>query len=299
MIVNAKTFVAMVVIALLTCVTQGSFAQDDTVKISVSGSDTMNLLTQRLAEEYMKAHPNVEISVRGGGSGVGIRDLITGQVALAQASRKMKPEEVQQAKDNGYEPEEHIVALDGIALAVNADSPVKELSQGQIKAIYTGAVQRWNQFNPAWPDERIVVFSRESSSGTYHFFKEKVLDKADFTSNTSYLAATAAVANSVKNDKNAIGFGGVAYFVRTEGIRVLAVKKDKDAPAVTPVETVDGEIHVNLSVIQDGSYSISRPLQYYTREKATGEIGAFLEWIKSDEGQKIVQKMEYIPLGKE
>jgi phosphate transport system substrate-binding protein len=270
---------------------------DQKVKITISGSDTMNLLTQRLAEVYMKQHPNVEITVRGGGSGVGIRDLIDGLVDIAQASRKMKDIETERAQANGYDPQIHIVGLDGIAVAVNENSPVKELSKNQLKAIYTGAVTNWKQLNPEWPDARIVVFSRESSSGTYFFFKEHVMDDEAYTDSTSYLAATAAVTNAVKNEANGIGYGGVAYFVRTDGIRVLGVKADKDAPAVRPV-LEDGH-HVDLPAIQTGRYPISRTLQYYTRNQATGAAKDFLDWIKSDAGQKVVEEMEYIPLGSE
>lgn len=272
---------------------QNAHAQEKTT-ITISGSDTMNLLTQRLAEEYMKTHPNVEISVRGGGSGVGIRDLMDGLNDIAQASRKMKPEEIEAARDNGFNPTEHVVALDGLAIAVNASNPVSELSTGQIRAIYTGAVTKWNQFNPEWPDEPIVLFSRESNCGTYDYFKEHVMQGADFAPNTSYLAATAAVANSVAREKNAIGFGGISYFVRPEGLKVLSVTEKKGEKAVSPVA---GDGHVDLKAIQTGTYPVSRPLQYYTPDEPTGEVKAFLDFVKSAEGQAIVEKMEYIPLG--
>ncbi|CAN5168828.1 phosphate ABC transporter substrate-binding protein [soil metagenome] len=263
-------------------------------KIAISGSDTMNALTQRLAEDYGNAHPNVEIAVRGGGSGTGIADLMNGLNDIAQASRKMKPEEIEQAKKNGLAPTEIVVALDGIAIAVHKDSPVKELSLGQLKAIYVGAVKRWNELDPAFPDQPIVLFSRESNCGTYDFFKEHVLLKADFASNTSYLAATAAVANAVGNDKSAIGFGGVAYFVHAENVRVLAIKKDKAAPAICPVD-VEKKM-VNLAVIQDGTYAISRPLQYYTPHPPAGAVKEFLDWVLTAEGQAVVLKEDYIPL---
>ncbi len=268
-------------------------AQEKT-RISISGSDTMNVLDQRLAEEYMKKHPNVEISVTGGGSGRGIADLIEGLNDIAQASRKMKPEEIQKAKDNGYDPQEHVVALDGLAVVVNAANPVKELSLGQVKAIYTGAVKKWSDLDPAYPAEEIILLSRESNCGTYDFFKEHVLEKADFAKNTSYLAATAAIANSVGKDKNAIGFGGIAYFVHGANVKVLPIKGGKDKPAICPIDPE--KHHVRFDVIQSGQYPISRPLQLYTREEATGEIKAFVDWVKGPEGQKIVEQVEYIPL---
>lgn len=270
-------------------------AQDRAARINVSGSDTMNLLTQRFAEAYQRATPGVEISVRGGGSGVGINDLMEGLVDIAQSSRSMKPQELERMRAAGKTVEEHIVGLDGLAVAVHASSPVRELSLNQIKAIYTGSVQRWSQLNPAWPDERIVVYSRESNSGTYDFFKEHVLRGADFGNGTSYLAATAAIANSVGDNRNAIGFGGIAYFVRVPNARIVAVSAGRGQAAVLPVD--ESGTHPNYTVIQDGSYPIARPLQYYTTTAASPAAKAFLAWMKTPEGQKIVEQIEYIPLG--
>ncbi|HMZ50855.1 MAG TPA: PstS family phosphate ABC transporter substrate-binding protein [Candidatus Sumerlaeota bacterium] len=268
-------------------------AQKNT-SIAISGSDTMLSLTQKFAEDYMKKHPNVQISVTGGGSGRGIADITEGLVEIAQASRKIKPEEIKKAQDNGYDPQEHVAALDAIAVAVHKDNPMKEVSLAQLRAIYTGAVKKWNEIDPSLPATDIVPYSREANCGTYDFFKERVLQKADFAKNTSYLAATAAIVNTVASDKNAIGFGGVAYFVHDKNIRVLAVKETKDKPAVLPV-TADGS-RVDFNVVQSGAYPISRPLQYYTREPAAGDVKNFLDWTMSAEGQKIVGEMDYIPL---
>ena len=283
----------LLTLALLASTT---LATAETVKINISGSDTMNLLTQRLAEEYKKKNPHVEISVRGGGSGTGIADLLNGLVDMAQSSRKMKEKELTTATENGYTPEEHIIALDGIAIAVHESNPVKTLTISQVRALYTGAVKNWNQLDPSLPNAPVVLYSRESNCGTYDFFKETVMKDSTFAPNTSYLAATAAIANSVSKEPNSIGFGGVAYFVRPEGLKVVPISKEKDSPAVSPIDEVHH--HVNLAVIQDGSYPISRPLQYYTPDAATGEVLSFLNWIKGPEGQAVVLKEEFIPLGK-
>ncbi|MCC5875104.1 MAG: PstS family phosphate ABC transporter substrate-binding protein [Candidatus Sumerlaeia bacterium] len=268
-------------------------AQDRT-RISIAGSDTMNLLTQRLAEEYMKTNPTVEISVSGGGTGVGIRSLMDGLVDIAQASREMRPSELQAARDNGYNPERHVIGLDGLAVVVHRSSPVDELSINQVRAIFSGAVTRWNQFNPEWPDSRIVVYSRESSSGTYDYFRSRVLGESNFANNVSYLAATAAISNSVGSDRNSIGFGGVAYFMRNPDIKILRIKADRDTPAYSPV-TADGQ-DIDFETVQSGNYAISRPLHLYTRQEATGAIKDFLDWIKGPKGQRVVIEIEYIPL---
>jgi len=284
----------LLTLALLASTTLATAA--DKVKINISGSDTMNLLTQRLAEEYKKQNPHVEISVRGGGSGTGIADLLNGLVDMAQSSRKMKDKELQTATENGYAPEEHIIALDGIAIAVHESNPVDSLTISQVRALYTGAVKTWKQLDPSLPDTPVVLYSRESNCGTYDFFKETVMKEATFAPNTSYLAATAAIANSVSKEPNSVGFGGVAYFVRPKGLKVVPIRKEKDSPAVSPIDEV--QHHVNLAVIQDGTYPISRPLQYYTPDAATGEVASFLNWIKGPEGQAVVLKEEFIPLSK-
>lgn len=269
-------------------------AAQERTRISIAGSDTMNLLTQRLAEEFMKSHPDIEISVSGGGTGVGIRSLMDGLVDIAQASREMRDNELQMARDNGYNPERHVIALDGLAVVVHRGSPVDELSINQVRAIFSGAVTRWNQFNPEWPDARIVVYSRESSSGTYDYFRSRVLGTANFANNVSYLAATAAISNSVGSDRNSIGFGGVAYFMRNPDIKILRIKADRDTPGYSPV-TADGR-DIDFEVVQSGSYAISRPLHLYTRQEATGPIKTFLDWVKGPEGQRVVIEIEYIPL---
>jgi phosphate transport system substrate-binding protein len=138
-----------------------------------------------------------------------------------------------------------------------------------------------------------VLYSRESNCGTYDFFKEFVLKGADFAPGTSYLAATAAVANSVAKEKNAIGFGGIAYFVKVKGAKVLPIRKEKDSPAVNPVKA-DG--HVDFEAVQTGLYPISRPLHFYTPEAPGGEVDAFIKWCLGPAGQAIVEKEEYIPL---
>lgn len=269
-------------------------AQDRAARISIAGSDTMNILSQRLAEEYMKERPGVEIAVRGGGSGVGVRAIIDGTADICQSSRAISEGEIQQARSNGQNPEEHVIGLDGLAVAVPESSPVDELTMGQIRAIFVGAIQRWSQLNPTWPDERIVLYARESNSGTYDYFKEYVLRGSDFASNTNYMAATAAVGTSTAGDRNGIGFGGVAYFVKTPGLKVLHIRRDRESPAVSPV-TEDGE-EINFAAVQDGSYPIARPLRYYTALPATGEIAAFLQWIKGPTGQRVVKQVEYIPI---
>lgn len=250
--------------------------------ISVKGSDTMVLLGQRWAEEYMKKTPGVTIQVTGGGSGTGISALINGTTDICQASREMKDAEKEKLRDRyATTGTEIAVARDGVSVYVNAANPIKDLSMEQLRLIFTGKITNWKELGGA--DAKIIVYSRENSSGTYVFFKEHVLKNADYTNRAQSMPGTAAVVNAVSKEKNAIGYGGAAY---AKGIRILPIKKDAGGPAVSP----------DLAHVQDGSYALARPLFFYLRNKPTGELKGFIDWVLSKEGQEIVGKVGYFPV---
>ena len=133
------------------------------------------------------------------------------------------------------------------------------------------------------PDKTIIPYSRENSSGTYVFFKEHVMDNADYTPKAQTMPGTAAVVNAVSKEKYAIGYGGAAY---AKGIKIIAVKKDDGAPAIAPSD----------KTVKDGSYALSRPLFFYLRAKPSAEIKAFTDWVLSPEGQGVVTKVGYFPI---
>jgi phosphate transport system substrate-binding protein len=250
--------------------------------ITVKGSDTMVLLGQRWAEEYMKKAPATTIQVTGGGSGTGISALINGTTDICQASRSMKDSEKAKLQER-YKTSgtEIAVARDGLSVYVNARNPVKALTMDQLRLIFTGKVTNWKEVGGA--DGKIIVYSRENSSGTYVFFKEHVLKNADYTPRAQSMPGTAAVVNAVAREKNGIGYGGAAY---AKGIHVLLVKKDDKSPGVTP----------DLAHVQDGSYPLSRPLFFYLRNQPAGEIKTFVDWVLSKTGQGIVSKVGYFPI---
>jgi phosphate transport system substrate-binding protein len=250
--------------------------------ITVKGSDTMVILGQRWAEEYMKKHKDTTVQVTGGGSGTGISALINGTTDVCEASRSMKdPEKKQVADKAGGPPVELPVAKDGLSVYVNEGNPVKELTMAQLKDIYTGKVTNWKDVGGQ--DGKIVPYSRENSSGTYVFFKEHVLANADYTPRAQNMPGTGAVVSAVSKDKAAIGYGGAAY---SKGIKVIKVKKDEKTPGVVPSD----------ATIKDGSYPLSRPLFFYLRPKASADIKAFTDWVLSPEGQAIVVKVGYFPI---
>lgn len=253
--------------------------------ITVKGSDTLVILGQRWAETYMKKDPNTKIQVTGGGSGVGIAALINGTTDIAESSRPMKEaEKTQLQQKRGLAVVELPVALDGLAVYVHEKNPVQELSLEQLKKIYTGAVKNWKDVGGR--DERILLYGRENSSGTYAYFKEHVLSEADYYPTTQTLPGTAAVINAVAKDTRGIGYGGIAYL---KGVRAIRVKKDASTPAVEPT----------LENVQKSIYPISRFLYWYLAGKPSGQIKQLADWVVSAEGQAVVENVGYYPLSAE
>lgn len=251
--------------------------------ITVKGSDTLVILAQKWAEVYMRQHPEVKIQVTGGGSGIGFAALQNNTTDIADASRPIKPaERAACIKAFNKIPREYKVALDGLSVYVNSDNPINELSVDQLGKIFTGKAANWKEFGGS--DAPITVYSRENSSGTYEFFKEHVLNGADFVASAQTMPGTAALLEAVSKDKNGIGYGGAAYGA---GAKALKIKKTGDSPAIEPTE----------ENVLSGKYPIWRYLyNYLDPEKDKGEISAYLKWIRSDEGQKIVKEVGYYPL---
>lgn len=251
--------------------------------ITVKGSDTLVILAQKWAEVYMGQKPDVKIQVTGGGSGTGFAALQNQATDLCNASRKIKAKEIESCvKAFNKRPTEYKVAIDGLSVYVSADNPVKELSLDQLELIFTGKIKNWKELGGT--DGPITVYSRENSSGTYEFFKEHVLKGKDFAASAQTMPGTAAVLQAVAKDKNGIGYGGAAYGA---GAKHLNVKADDASPAVEPTEeNVIGQ-----------KYPIWRYLYVYVNPALDkGEIAAYLNWIRSGDGQKVVKDVGYFPL---
>jgi phosphate transport system substrate-binding protein len=251
--------------------------------ITVKGSDTLVILAQKWAELYMAKQPETKIQVTGGGSGVGFAALQNKTTDLANASRKIRAKEIEACiKAFGKRPTEYKVALDGLSVYVAEENPVKELDLEQIEKIFTGKIRNWKQVGGA--EAPITLYSRENSSGTYEFFKEHVLKGADFAAAAQTLQGTAQIIQAVAKEKNGIGYGGAAY---AAGVRQLKIKKDSASPAIEP----------NEENVVKGTYPIWRYLYVYVNPALDkGEINAYLNWIRSDEGQKVVKDVGYYPL---
>ena len=256
--------------------------------IENKGSDTIVNLALAWAERYQTDHPDVRISVTGGGSGTGLAALINGTVDIANASRKIKSEEIEEARANGIEPIEHIIAGDAIAVIVHPDNPVSELTLQQISDIYSGKIQNWSEVGGE--DRPIVRLSRETNSGTHVYFLETVLrlgskeDKTLFSMDTLLLPSSEGIISEVRQNPNAIGYDGLGYV--PDDVKMIAIAKSAGEAYVLP----------SVATVNDKTYPIARDLYMYTAGEPTGIIKEYLDWILSLEAQEIVLELGFVPI---
>jgi len=256
--------------------------------IQIKGSDTMVNLGQAWAEAFMKENPAESIAVTGGGSGTGIAALIAGTCEIAELSRNLKEGEIAQARKNGIEPREITVALDGLAVVVHPQNPVSRLTMDQLAQIFTGTVTNWHDVGG--PDLAIVLLSREVNSGTHLYFKEHVLrrgraeGKAEFAASALMLPSSQAIADEVAQNPGAIGYYGMGYL--SERQKAVAVAKNASAPFVLPT----------IGTVIDGTYPISRPLLMVTKGQPAGLTQRFLDFVLSPAGQRIVTRIDFVPV---
>lgn len=258
--------------------------------IKVTGSDTMVNLVQAWQEAYNKTNKNVSIQVRGGGSGVGIKALISGTVQIAPSSRPMEKKEIDDCvSKRGTEPVEFKMGIDALAVYVHKGNPIKSISMEELAEIYgeNGKISLWKHLgvnNAACRDGRIVKVSRQSSSGTYVYFKEHVLGKKrDYGQGINAQSGSSDVVTLVEKTPCAIGYSGMGY--ATPNVKLVPVSQKKGEAAVAP----------SVAAALAGTYPISRPLYVYTAGKPAGEVKKFIDWCLSEEGQEIVEESGYVP----
>ena len=265
----------------------GAQAQDKASKnaITVKGSDTLVKLSAHWAEVFMTKQSNISVSVTGGGSGVGIAALLNGTTDIANASRDVTEAEKKKGLEASIVVTESRLALDGIAIVVNKENPLNEITIEQLRKIYTGEVTNWKDISGS--DAKIVTLSRETSSGTYAFFQEHVLLKKDYAASVRLMPATSAIVESVATEKDAIGYVGLGYADSAKDrVKILKVKADANAAAIEPTE----------ETVRSKTYPISRPLFCYTNGKPAGAVAAFITFCLSPDGQAIVREEGYVPL---
>ncbi len=268
-----KTKIILIALALYTSI---GFAQ------KLKGSDTVLPLAQKEAETYMKINKTNKVIVTGGGSGVGLAALVDGTTDIAMASRKIKMSEKIKLQDAGKASKEIIIAYDALSVIVNPANKVSQLTREQLEGIYTGKIKNWKEVGG--DDLQIVVYSRESSSGTYEFFKEHVLKNKNYASSVLSMPATGAIVQSISQTKGAIGYIGLAYM--DKAVKALKVSYDKGKTFIAP----------SLETAKDKTYPIVRPLYYYYLTTIEKTVKPFVDFCLSAEGQKIVEQVGYIPL---
>ena len=257
--------------------------------LQIQGSDTMVNLAQAWAEAYTHAHKSANLEVGGGGSGVGIAALINGTISIATSSRDMKPDEKTKAKaHSGKDTKEFTVAYDCLAIYVHKDNPLNEISIEQLDKIFAegGNLTKWSDLGvtvPGCDTAEIIRVSRQSSSGTYEFFREHVLNKKDFKLGSRDMNGSKEVVELVGSTPCAIGYSGMGY--ATEHVKKLKVASKGGQPVAPTVETA-----------QNKTYPIARPLYLYTLGDPEGEAKEFIGWTLSDAGQKIVEETGYVPV---
>jgi phosphate transport system substrate-binding protein len=258
--------------------------------IRVEGSDTMVNVAQAWAENYDKLHPEVSVQILGGGSGVGIASLIAGNCDMANTSRKMKADEIARATaKQGAAPIEHVVGYDALAIYVHKDNPIDSISLEKLAEIYGdgGTITKWSQLGVTIPSgaDKITWLNRQNSSGTYAYFREAVLgDKRDYKMGSINQSGSKDVISLIANTPGAIGYSGMGY--ATNQVKMLKVSRKKGEPGVAP----------SVENVHNNTYPITRPLQIYTIGQPKGAVKAYLDWIKSAEGQQVVLDKGYVPV---
>jgi phosphate transport system substrate-binding protein len=244
--------------------------------VVVNGSTTVLPIAQATAEAYMKKHPEVNISISGGGSGNGIKALIDKTTQIANSSRPIKREEQELAVSKGVKPLEHSVAIDAIVPIVHPSNPVSGLTIEQLSLIYQGKITNWNEVGGK--DMKIIIISRDTSSGTYESWQEKVLHKEKVAPTAQLQASNGAIVQAVSKNKHAIGYIGIGYL----GKSVKGLK----------VNSIDANEKNALS----GAYPISRALFMYTDGAPKGAVADYIKFVTGPEGQKIVKKEGFVPV---
>lgn len=248
----------------------------------IKGSDTVLPLSQREAENFMKTDAKASVTVTGGGSGVGIAALLEGTTDIAQASRKMKFDEKQKLQKQGKTLKETVIAYDALAVIVHPSNKVTNLTREQLEGIFTGKITNWKEVGGA--DMKIVPYARETSSGTYEFFRESVLKNRNYMNGIMSMPATGAIVQSISQTKGGIGYIGLAYL--NNGVKAVHVSYDGGKTFTAP----------SVENAKNDSYPIVRPLYYYYVTASEAAVKPFVDYVLSPAGQETVKQIGFIPV---
>lgn len=282
MIRNFTIVIIASIVVLVSCFSNES----KYVALRVRGSDSEVNLVQSIAENFMDQDSLVSVGVTGGGSGAGIAALINNKTDIANSSRAITDEEITIAKERGVYPYEIIFAQDVLAIIINENNPIQSLTLEQLGKIYSGEISNWKELGGN--DEKIMLYGRQSSSGTYIFFREFIV-KTEYDQSMIGMSGTAQIVEAVRADKTGVGYVSAGYLdekVRG-GLKVVEIQKDENTTAYSPLDK---------SNVVSGNYAITRPLMQYTNGKPEGKLLEFLLYQFSPEGQKIIESNGFYPV---
>jgi len=246
----------------------------------IKGSETVLPISEKAAQVFMKSNSANKVTVTGGGSGVGISALIEGTTDIAQASRKIKFSERQKLQESGKAVKEITVAIDALAVIVHPSNKVNKLTKEQLEGIFTGKIKNWKEVGGV--DMKIVPYARETSSGTYEFFKEHVLSNKNYMSGIMSMPANGSIIQSVSQTKGAIAYVGLAYL--NSSVQAVSVSFNKGKSFTAP----------SVANAKNKTYPVVRPLFYYYLTKSESKVKKFIDFSLSSDGQKIVEEVGYI-----
>jgi len=268
-----KKSITILLTILFVCSIMGlSYAED----LRIDGSTTVLPITQRAAEVFMKKNPSVKVFVSGSGSGTGIKALIDGTTNIATSSREAKDKEVASGKGKGITLTGHKIALDGIVPIMHPSMKINDITIEQLRDIYNGKIKRWKELGG--PDRPITVVSRDTSSGTYEVWEEKILKGDRVRPDALLVASNGQSVQTVSQNRFAIGYIGIGYIEKS--VKVLKVNGNS----------------ASAKSVRDGSWLVARPLFMYTNGKPAGVIAKFIDFMLSKDGQKIVNEVKYVSI---
>jgi len=286
----SRSWITFLMVLILALALFGSafMASEVEATVSMRGSDTLLDIMQICAESFHEEEPTIAIALSGGGSGVGINSLINGLIDVAFSSRAIKASEVAFAEKAGFTPMGFKFALDGIAVIVNERNPIDRLSMEELRAAFNGTYTSWNQVGGE--DRKIIAYGRQSTSGTYAFFRDVILEGRDYRPDLQQMLGSSAIIDAVGADRGGIGYVGVGYLKHATGVKVLELSRDADGPAFSPL---DGD------AVYSGDYPLARFLYLYTAGTPCGAVATWIGWLLSERGQAIVEEAGFYPLAPE
>jgi len=288
---NTKIHIAFLVIFCILFSCSDQQGKNVNVGMQIKGSDTIVNLVQVWAEKFSQINNNANVGVTGGGTGTGFAALLNSTCDIAMASRQVEENEINLAKKQNITYKEFIVGLDGLAVLVNKENPVDELSIEQLRDIFMAKITNWKDLGGQ--DRPIVLLSRESNSGTHMFFKETVIrlndvnSKDEFSPKSLLMPSSQAIVDEIYQNPNAIGYAGIGF-----------INDQTKAVSVSAQNSIE-YFYPTIENVMYGRYPISRPLYLYTNGEPKGLVKDFIDYALSSEGQEIVVETSFVPISKE